>query len=448
MPHCLIRAACPLLAAAVVVSSARAQWPTYQGDIQHTGYTSATVDPSQIAVGWQAPQGYGVPLIVGNTVYAMRNGQGSGDSTTIRSFNAATGAANWTYTNKFDFPSEPTYSNGSLYFVGQMTPNTPALFAIDAATGTQRYTVPLPNTTRCGFMPTIYTAPNGSQTALIMSDSSGGGQSMTAVSLGTSSGSILWQRNKTLLYGGVPTVIGNSVIATGPGQFYAFDLASGAVNLFHSGNISGGGNATAVADVARSRVFIPEAFSQSAFGALTAYSYVNNSTITQLWQRTDSAIVNGSGVAVAADGKVYTVNKSTLFELDGATGSTLRSVGSRSFANGSAPVITNGKVWAYEQINLVNGVSEFDLATFTFEHFFPINRGDTNTPFKGPGAFATGMFAADAGNIYGQEGFKMLFVPVPEPGAFLATVCGLLTGIGLRVRRPAPIDFGSSQFAG
>jgi hypothetical protein len=427
--------------------SVRAQWPTYQGDIQHTGSTTATVDPSQITVAWQAPQGYGVPLIVGNAVYSMRNQQGIGtDSTTIQSFNATNGSVNWTYTGQFSFPGEPTYSNGSLYFLGRSGIGaSPILHVLDANTGTQRYQVPLPNMSGCGSMPIIYTAPNGSQTALIIgaSDINTAGTTAMAVSLGATSGSTLWQSNGTNIGSGcIPTVIGNSVIAVGPGHFYSFDLTTGSTNQFLNGNINGGGGGTVVADAARNRFFIQQAVSTSVTTALTAYTYTNNSTITQLWQRTDGAIQSANGVAVAGTGLVYTVNDTTLLELNGSTGATLRSLPGRAFPRGSTPVISNGKIWVYETVNNISGVSAFDLNTLTFDKFFSGGRGNLNSAFQGPGAFATGLFAEDSGNVYGFDGFKMLMVPVPEP-TVLALLCGGVAGgatVIHRRRRSPPAE--------
>ena len=49
-------------------------WPTYQHDPTHTGQSTAAFDPMLLTKVWSAPQGYGNPLVVGNSIYAMRNG--------------------------------------------------------------------------------------------------------------------------------------------------------------------------------------------------------------------------------------------------------------------------------------------------------------------------------------------------------------------------------------
>src|SRR4051794_15007949 len=79
---------------------AAAQWQSYQADNQHSGRTDAAVNPLALSYAWSAPQGYSVPLMAGNTVFAMRDGGGS-VPTSIRSFDLATGAVNWTFNQSF-----------------------------------------------------------------------------------------------------------------------------------------------------------------------------------------------------------------------------------------------------------------------------------------------------------------------------------------------------------
>ena len=60
-------------------------WPYYQHDLLHTGDSSAVVTPQALSLAWTAPYldtGYSTPVIVGNTIYAMQNQQGIGNSQT------------------------------------------------------------------------------------------------------------------------------------------------------------------------------------------------------------------------------------------------------------------------------------------------------------------------------------------------------------------------------
>src|SRR5579864_4277422 len=77
---------------AIVPLEARADdWEAYQHDAQHTGRSSATIDPGSLQFAWQAPTGFSVPLVVGDTVYSLQNGQGTGTPTHIASFQLADG---------------------------------------------------------------------------------------------------------------------------------------------------------------------------------------------------------------------------------------------------------------------------------------------------------------------------------------------------------------------
>ena len=121
-------------------------WPYYQHDAWHTGDSSALVTPQALSLAWTAPSsptGYSTPVIVGNTIYAMQNQQGFGNSqTTVSSFDLATGAIHWSYTGNFIFPSQPGVGGGFVTFVGP-TEFSSSLYVLDAITGAFRYTVPI-----------------------------------------------------------------------------------------------------------------------------------------------------------------------------------------------------------------------------------------------------------------------------------------------------------------
>lgn len=411
------------------------QWTTYQADTQHTGRSSVNVNPMNLAFQWQAPQGYSVPLIVGNSIYSMRNQQGvGGDITSIRSFDLASGSANWTYSENYTFPSQPTYQGGDVVYVAKAS-GTSRLYVLNSATGGVRYTVPLTVDVATSGMPVVHQDGNGIRRAYVVTNSV-----VTAVQLGANSGSVAWSTAGNFSPGPIPTILGNSVLVAGPGKFFAYDLQTGVSNQFHNGNISGGGSATVVADATNNRFYVLESYSTSALSnTLTAYSYVNNSTITQLWQRTDAAIGNGGNVAVGPDGKLYVANNTTLSELDPTSGGTLRFLPGQSFPNGVAPILSNGYLWIYETTPSFNdGVSVFDLNTFTQTTFFTGGRGSLNSTYDGPGALANNTFALDYGNIYGQQGFRVFIAAVPEPTTIAlggVVICGAAYTFWTRARR-------------
>jgi outer membrane protein assembly factor BamB len=303
-------AAAILLARSVVADD----WPYYQHDAWHTGDSSAFVNPQAIAFAWTAPSpppsttGYSTPVIVGNSIYAMQEGINA-SQTTVSSFDLATGAINWSYIGKLDGPSAPGVGGGCVTFVG-FTVSGPLLYVLDAKTGTLRYTVPIPEGL-LSMMPTVVQDKiTGSVTAFV-ADS---GQ-VSAVSLGSVSGSVLWTQHG--LFGGqsIPTAVGNSIVLAGPGQYYAFDQATGAANHFWSGGIAGGGGTTVAYDTARQQFYVLEDYDDPT-PTLSAYHYTDNAHITLLWQRTGEGVAGGASVAIGPTGNVYSAGFGVIWELD------------------------------------------------------------------------------------------------------------------------------------
>ncbi len=378
-------------------------WATYQHDVYHTGCSGAWIDPVALNLAWSAPQGYAIPLIVGDSIYAMRNQGGAGDDmTSVSSFNLHTGAVNWTYTNRFVFPGHPTYAEGLIVFAATAFPPTNPwdLYVLDAFTGALKYTVRLHEGFNTGVMPTIH---RDSVTGDLVAYVATGGM-LQAVRLGATSGSILW--TETGSFGGfsIPTVVGNSVVLAGPGQYYAFDMTTGARNHFHQGNISGGGGTTVAYDPTWRLFYVLEFYNTDQFAVLTAYYYHDNATIVQLWQRTGPGIRSGGSVAIGPYSQVYAVDNTTLVELNPYDGSTMRSLGGQVFATGVAPAIAGNYLWAYSE----GHTFIYNLSTFTHVRTLTGARGgNLNSAYDGPGAITDGYFALDYGNIYGRPGFDV-----------------------------------------
>lgn len=237
-----------LLPLACTPAAVRAEhWESYQHDVQHTGRSSASFDPADLVLSWTAPRGYATPLIVGDNVISMKNQQGVGSSTTeVSSFRLADGTVNWTYQGKFVFPSQPAYADGLVVFAAEeQASRDDNLFVLNAGTGELKYTVPLDD----AFveMPTVYRNPGtGDLVAYAAS-----GSRIAAIKLGPSSGTTLWSGTGDFGGQSIPTIVGDSVVLAGPGQYYAFDQTTGARNHFHSGDIHGGGGTTVAFDRSR-----------------------------------------------------------------------------------------------------------------------------------------------------------------------------------------------------
>lgn len=335
----------------------------------------------------------------------MQNQGGFGElRTKITSFDLSTGAINWNYTGNFIFPSQPGVGGGFVTFVGS-TSSSSSLYVLDAVTGTLRYTVPIPEGPD-SMMPTVVQDPvSGNVTAFVAN-----GSNVSALSLGRVSGSVLWTR--TGEFGGfsIPTVVGTSIVLAGPDQYYAFDQATGAENQFWSGNTEGGGGTTVAYDAARRQFYVAEAY--NGFTTLSAYHYFGNAHITLLWQRTGDGVSGGGSVAIGPTGKVYSAGTSVIWELDPATGITLRSIVG-SFATKATPALTNNVLWIMGE----SQVFAYDLVTLQLLRAFNGSRGDFNTAYDSPGAFADGYFVLDYGNLIPSPGFDVYSGPLPLPAA-------------------------------
>jgi hypothetical protein len=191
----------------------------------------------------------------------------------------------------------------------------------------------------------------------------------------------------------------------GPGQYYAFDQATGAVNQFHRGNVSGGGGTTVAYDAALGQLYVLTAYSSGVGKALTAYSYVDNATITQLWQVTGPSVTTAASVAVGPGGLVYAASTSSITEFDPGDGSTVRSLGGLSLAIGVTPALSNGYLWAISNTRTV----AYDLSTFTVAATLPGSRGSLNSAYDSPGALVDRYFLLDYG--FYSQGFDVYANP-------------------------------------
>jgi outer membrane protein assembly factor BamB len=319
-----------IVAAAGVIlfagSAVADDWPYYQHDARHTGNSSAVVNPQTLSLVWTAtpsPNGYSTPVIVGNRIYAMQNQHGvPNPPTTVSSFDLSTGVIIWNYTGSFLFPSQPGVGGGFVTFVGSTSANS-SLYVLDAATGTLRYTVPIQQDTG-SMMPTVIEDPISKNIIAFVAD----GSKLSAVLLGQANGSVLW--TQTGSFGGfsIPTVVGSSIVLAGPGQYYAFDQVTGAANHFWNGGIFGGGGTTVAYDGARQQFYVLEDYDTGAT-PVSAYHYTDNAHITLLWQRTGAGVGNIGSVAIGPTGNVYSAGNGVIWELDPATGATLRSISLR-----------------------------------------------------------------------------------------------------------------------
>jgi hypothetical protein len=75
------------------------------------------------------------------------------------------------------------------------------------------------------------------------------------------------------------------------------------------------------------------------------------------------------------------------------------------------PALTNNVLW----IIGTSQVFAYDLPTLQLLRAFNGSRGDLNTAYDSPGAFADGYFVLDYGYIYGSHSFDVYSAPSPTP---------------------------------
>lgn len=414
----LLASACALQLCVVCETNGE-DWQTYAHDVNHTSTSSASFDPGMLHLSWTAPIGYSSPLIVGDNVIATKNGQGSGGTTTISSFKLSDGSVNWNYTNSFVFPSQAGYGNGfvAISATSQSNFSDDRLYVLDAETGALKYSMAI-DAGSSALMPQIHRDTLSGKTTAYVGTSSGA----IAVDLGSSSGSALFATPAASVGGqSIPTLLGESLLMAGPGQYYAFNRFTGATNHFHAGDLNGGGGTTIAADPASNRFYVMERYDTTVGNQLTAYSYSSNSDITQLWTTGGNGVSGGASVAIGPNGAVYSIGRGTLTERDPVTGNILRSVAG-TFANGVTPLIEGHYLWAYS----ANDTLAYDLNTMTLIRTLPGSRGNLNSAYDVGGAVDDSHFIVDYGNTTDRHGFDVYVIPEPTMPVSAACVLALL----------------------
>jgi hypothetical protein len=396
-------------------------WTTYQHDAAHTGRSTADFAPTSLTKVWGSSSGNTQPIVVGNTLYELTSSGNTSNPLALNSYNLATGQKNWTTNFTAPGATHLTFADGLLIFSGQTGIDNHKLYAWDAANGTQRYVVDLPDLDYISITPTVARNANNQLVAYVT-----GGQAVAAVALGASSGNVLWTSQASGIGGqSIPTVVGDSVILTGPEDYYAFDQLTGASNHFFGNGSGGGGGETVAYDSARKQIYVRD----PGNGLLTAFSYTSQSSISQVWQV--PANINGGSVAIGADGGIYLTDSTSLHSLikrDPTDGHLLKSISvAFEFSFGATPIVSANSlfVWSTE----FGPVTEvYDLDTFTRVRFLPKGRGGSNTAYQGPGAIFDNGYV-----LYYSSGFDVYWA-VPEPSTLVLAV-GIFAPLAAHRRR-------------
>jgi hypothetical protein len=393
-------------------------WSTYQHDAAHTGRGSGDFDPALLQKAWGSTQ-YFKAMVAGDSVYGIR---GDGQGSSLAAFNLSNGQQKWSKGWSDTYSSWPTYADGMLVAVAFSSPNVNRLSVFDAATGTQKYTVAVPAITNFALPPTVARNSNN-QLVAYLADSN----SVTAVSLGANSGSVMWTNSVSLGVGfSIPTLVGNSVVVAGPGHYYALDQLTGTANSFFSVSTGGGSGVTVSYDAARAQLYVRDGDAN----LLTAFSYTNNNVISQMWQ---TAPHGHTSVAIGLDGGVYGISSSSIYEWSSEDGHVIRSISGLQLSSGFCPALSDNALFAYSNDGVNKYTEVYDLQTLV--HIKTLSHGqlNANTPTQSPGAVFNGGYVLYYDlNGAGSGGFDVYFA-VPEPATiYLALLAVAFFSVGAR----------------
>jgi hypothetical protein len=398
-------------AAAPRLSSAAESWPTYQHDPARTGRSTASFDPRQLRLAWQSPTdtewGYGNPVIADGAVYAIDYHHSGPGVDRLTAFDLATGTARWTHSFYGTMPGGPAVGGGMVVFTDD--PGIDGyLRVLDAATGALRYDVPNVSGSGSRKAPLLVRNDAGEWVAYTASHLVAAG-----VRLGATSGEKTWSRAGEHGTDSAPTLAGDYLILTGPGQGNAYHLGGGEHRFFQVGFGSGGGGNVAAYDATRNQIY------QLASTELAAWSLDGTGPLEKKWRLDNFGSNIGRSVAIGPDGKVYTTVPAGLQEIDPDTGTVLRLVPGK-FHQGESPIIQDGYVW-------VGGrqVHAFDLATLSLAVSLPAS--PLETYWYAPVAMDDSHLIVEYGNGAGiDRGFMVYAVPEPMGVATLLPGAALL----------------------
>ncbi len=379
-------------------------WPVSLADLGRTARTTERVDPATLTLQWQAPQGYAHPLVVGDTVFAIKSWFGIGIPSEFSAFDLQNGRVRWTYRRLILQPSPPAFSEGRLYIVGkEFDRERHVLLVLDAKTGQLLVDAEVPFATQA---PTPAVVPlGGGRTRVVFTYGNFtfayDVQFLRFTSLQVPVVRYVWDQAGSSGGSSIPSVGQGLVFLAGPGQYQAIDLATGQANDFHRGDISGGGGTTVAYDPVRRQIYVLEAYTLFVSPALTAYRVDGLSSITKVWQVSTGLGSAGGSVAIGADGRVYHTGDA-LFERDPSTGALLRTIPG-PVARANTPILSDGVVWLMRETT----VDAYSLSDFRLLRSFPGSRGSFNTAYDGPGVVANGRFLLDYGLVFRGQGFTV-----------------------------------------
>jgi hypothetical protein len=388
-------------------------WSNYQHDLQNTGLSTASFNPSQLQASWTSPAGFTAPVVAGNEVIASKIINGPGWPTVeYGAFNLATGQELWTNDVMWT-ATDAAFMNGMMV-------------SFDYSSNLRVYNL----TTGALLSDTVIPLGPGGFNPSLVDDGKGGIQAyllgyndLARINISsTGVPTLAWKDNNDQVGGGL-TIADGSVIATGPTQFYSFDLNTGASNHFYGGPYNGGSASTNVFDQQNQQFYAVGGYGYDS-QALSAWQYTNNGNIKFLWEIPNGPVGFGSA-ALDPAGDLWFVDQSDLLREYSPAGELLRS-SSMMFAPGDTPVIQNGYIW----VNDASSTYALDINTLDPVETLP-GVDASGSAFRSVGVILDDGFILDRGG--GANGFTVY--SVPEPATALNAASIALYSLLLRRRK-------------
>ena len=297
------------------------------------------------AVMWRA-QTYttaGTPVVSGGTLYA------GADDGTVRSFDAATGKAGWSFTRTAGVSAQSgqdayvAEANGVVY----ATSDGGAAYALDAATGKQRWLFTLPVGDH------VYTVPTLANGLVYFA---AGGLNGAVYALDAATGKPRWTYPQASGFDGQPVVAGGVVYAGGTATLYALDAQTGASRWSYDAT----SNILSAAGVGSDLIYIG-----ALDGSVVAVHATDRSKVWsfQTGGSAGNALI-ARGAALTLDGQTLYVGSEggTVYALAAATGKRLWSVALNSPID-SPPASLDGTLFVTTEAGDVVALRESDGAS-------------------------------------------------------------------------------------
>ena len=146
--------------------SGAADWGTFQGNAQHTGYVPVTLDPGAFTPRWRitAPAVNGTQNVLstlatgGGRLYVTNGTSFGSTNASLTAYGETDGVKVWSHSfQDLTYPSTnpPAYANGRVFAAAGSQQST-AMFGFDAASGSQLFKVPMSSQWERYLAPTVF----------------------------------------------------------------------------------------------------------------------------------------------------------------------------------------------------------------------------------------------------------------------------------------------------